>query len=87
MTNIFDSKGKFCPLSSADIEALAPADAANYAAVADAASKCEAAEQLCISLESELTLQTAEIRATEQRLAKHAKPTFMDNWRATLQGQ
>lgn len=80
--SIFDSRGKFRPLSASDRDTLAPADRARYEAVADAATTCEASEARCIELESILVRQTAEIRSMTAALARHDKPvSFMDEWR------
>lgn len=83
-SNIFDARGKFCPLPDNERDALTPSQRAHYEAVADAASKCAAAEQLCGALEGRLVEQTAEIRSLETRLAQFPKPSRIDLVRQVL---
>jgi hypothetical protein len=82
--NIFNSRGEFCPMPADERDALAPAELAAYEAVLDAAAKCEVAEQLVISLESQIVAQTADIRAMESKLAKYPKPSRIDLVRHVL---
>lgn len=86
MTNIsiFDSRGKFTPLPDAERDALGSTEKANYEAVADAAQKCEASENLCISLEAKLIAMTADIREMESKLANYPKPDRIAETRRVL---
>ena len=82
--NIFDQFGKFCPMPDGERDALQPAELDAYNAVLSAAEKCEVAEQLVISLESQLVEMTTDIRAMESKLAKYPRPSRIDEVRHVL---
>jgi hypothetical protein len=71
---IFDSKGSLCKMPDDERAALSPAEESAYVALLDASGKCATAEALCSSLERSLVEITAEIRASESKLARLPRP-------------